>query len=147
MRILFLSQLVPYPIDAGPKVRSYHVLQYLCAAGHEVTLVAFARDSDRPEHIAHLQQFCAAVYTTPMVRSRIKDAWFLGQSILRGQPFLITRDNVSAMHRLIQKLMVEQQFDAVHADQLWMAQYALTAQKALNGSDASPRLVLDQHKL
>jgi polysaccharide biosynthesis protein PslH len=145
MRILFLSQLVPYPVDAGPKVRSYHVLQYLCAAGHEVTLVAFARDSDRPEHIAHLQQICAAVHTVPMVRSRLKDAWFLGQSLLRGQPFLITRDSVAAMQQLIQSLMAERPFDAVHADQLWMAQYALAAPEGLNGDGAHVRLVLDQH--
>ncbi len=145
MRILFLSQLVPYPIDAGPKVRSYHVLQYLCAAGHEVTLVAFERADDELESIEHLQQFCTAVYTVPMTRSRMKDAWYLSQSMLTGQPFLITRDSVAAMHQLIQKLMAEQKFDAIHADQLWMAQYALTAKMALNGSGASIKMVLDQH--
>jgi len=29
LRLLYLSQALPYPADAGPKVRSYHVLQYL----------------------------------------------------------------------------------------------------------------------
>ena len=145
MRILFLSQLVPYPIDAGPKVRSYHVLQYLCAAGHEVTLVAFERADDKSEAIDQLRQFCTAVHTVPMTRSRMKDAWYLGQSMLMGKPFLITRDNVAAMHQLIQKLMTEQKFDAIHADQLWMAQYALTARMTLNGEGASIKMVLDQH--
>jgi len=27
--LLYLSQVLPYPPDAGPKVRSYHVLQHL----------------------------------------------------------------------------------------------------------------------
>jgi hypothetical protein len=40
MRILFLSQLVPYPLDAGPKVRSYYVLRWLAEAGHEYTLLS-----------------------------------------------------------------------------------------------------------
>jgi hypothetical protein len=29
MRILFLSQVLPYPLDAGPKMRSYFVLRHL----------------------------------------------------------------------------------------------------------------------
>jgi hypothetical protein len=29
MRILFLAQLLPYPLTAGPKVRAYYVLRLL----------------------------------------------------------------------------------------------------------------------
>ena len=145
MRILFLSQLVPYPADAGPKVRSYHVLQYLASAGHAITLVAFERASDRPESIEHLKQFCEAVYTMPMVRSRVRDAWYLGQSLLCNQPFLIARDSVAAMHHTIQQLVNQQHFDAIHTDQLWMAQYALRAQAQRNGHGSQTRLILDQH--
>jgi hypothetical protein len=38
MRILFLSQLLPLPLDAGPKM-----LKYLAEAGHDGTLVCFVR--------------------------------------------------------------------------------------------------------
>lgn len=144
MRILFFSQLVPYPIDAGPKVRSYHVLEYLAAAGHEITLVTFSRPEDRPEHITHLRQFCAAVHTVPIHRSRTRDAWHLLRSAIEGQPFLIVRDWSPAMATLIQHLVTSQTgtFDAIHADQLWMAPYALLAKSQV--TDA-PRLVLDEH--
>lgn len=145
MHILFLSQLVPYPPDAGPKVRSYNVLQHLARAGHSVTLVAFERSSDRPEYLDHLRQFCTAIHTVPMVRSKLKDVWHLGRSLLNGEPFLIARDDVGEMYRLIEKLMGEQPFDAVHVDQLWMAQYALHGRSHLNGHRPLPRLVLDQH--
>lgn len=43
MRILFLTQIIPYPPDAGPRVKTWHVLRYLAAQGHEVTLVSFVR--------------------------------------------------------------------------------------------------------
>jgi glycosyltransferase involved in cell wall biosynthesis len=61
--------------------------------------------------------------------------------LLRGRPFLIARDTVHEMHQLIKTLVWQGNFDAVHADQLWMAQYALTAK------EAAPALtsVLDQH--
>jgi polysaccharide biosynthesis protein PslH len=143
LRLLYLSQLVPYPVDAGPKVRQYHVLQYLAAAGHDITLLAFRRESDTAENIDHLRQFCREVHTVPMARSRVRDAYHLARSLLTGIPFLIARDDVAAMRAKVSELIRQQPFDAIHADQLWMAQYALTAAAA--APDGRPRLVLDQH--
>ncbi|MDJ0753674.1 MAG: glycosyltransferase family 4 protein [Ardenticatenaceae bacterium] len=145
MRILFLSQLVPYPPDAGAKVRSYNVLQYLQRAGHDVTLVAFARPSDQAAAINHLQRLCTAVYTVPMIRSRLKDAWYFGRSVLTGEPFLIARDRVPAMHALLSGLLAARPFDAVHVDQLWMAPYALAIRQIVQKQGGSIQLVLDQH--
>ncbi len=142
MRILFLSQLIPWPLDAGPKVRSYYVLRHLAEAGHEVTLLAFSRESDAAASIDHLRGFCAAVHTVPMRRSRARDAWHFGRSLLTGTPFLIARDSVAAMTRKAGELAAGGT-DAIHADQLWMAQYALSAAQAV--PDQSPLLVLDQH--
>lgn len=144
MRILYLSQLIPYPADAGPKVRIYHVLQYLAQVGHEITFVAFRRIGDKPEAIDHLRKYCKAVHTVIMHRSRPHDAWHLARSTLIGQPFLISRDNVTEMYYLLSDLLSRQHFDAIHADQLWMAQYGLAA-KNLSQSDAKPLTVLDQH--
>lgn len=137
MRILFLTQVLPYPLNAGPKVRAYYVLRHLAERGHEVTLVSFVRDDDSPDSVAHLQGFCRAVHTLPMRRSRLKDARYLAQSLLSGRSFIIERDTDRAMHDLIHRLLGEQSFDVIHADQLWMAQYAL------NGDGV--KRVLDEH--
>jgi glycosyltransferase involved in cell wall biosynthesis len=142
MHILFLSQVLPYPLDAGPKMRSYFVLRHL-AQKHHVTLLTFVRDTDRPEHIAHLAEFCHAVHTVPMHRSRWRDLKFLLQSLIAGQPFLIIRDEVPAMTAQIRQLMAGGRFDLVHADQLWTAPYALLARQA--AASKPPKLVLDQH--
>ncbi|MEM9773158.1 MAG: glycosyltransferase family 4 protein [Chloroflexota bacterium] len=142
MRILFLSQLVPYPADAGPKVRSLHVLQYLVSAGHDVTLVAFQRPNDTPESLAYLKSLCSDVHTVMMHRSKVKDAYFFAKSLISNEPFLIARDLVPEMEQLIKGLAMQSQFDAVHADQLWMAPYALKIKDyVLN----PPKFVLDQH--
>lgn len=151
MRILYLSQLVPYPADAGPKVRAYHVLQHLAAAGHEVTLVAFCRPEDKPEQLAHLQRYCREIHTVPIRRSRGRDAWQMVRSLVMNRPFLITRDEVPAMKKLLHSLVSHNSYDAVHADQLWMAQYALglmesgpDSERLIPESDR-PMSVLDQH--
>lgn len=140
MHILFLSQVLPYPLDAGPKMRSYYVLRHLTQR-HEVTLLTFVRDTDRPEDIAHLAEFCHAVHTVPMRRSRWGDVRFLAQSLFTSQPFLIIRDEVAAMTDKLRQLLEAEPFDAVHADQLWMAQYALAAKSV----SARSKLLLDQH--
>jgi glycosyltransferase involved in cell wall biosynthesis len=140
MRVLFLSQVLPYPLDAGPKMRSYFVLRHLVQQ-HQVTLLTFVRPADRPEDIAHLAEFCHAVYTVPMFRNRLRDVKFLVQSLFARQPFLIIRDQVPAMTDRIQQLVREESFDVIHADQLWMAQYALAARTV----SARPKLILDQH--
>ena len=96
MRVLFLSQVLPYPVDAGPKMRSYFVLRYLVQK-HQVTLLTFVRDTDQPDAIAHLAKLCHEIHTVPMQRSRWRDAKFLWQSWLTQDPFLIIRDQIPAM--------------------------------------------------
>lgn len=127
---------MPYPLDAGPKVRSYYVLRYL-AQFHEVTLVTFTRATDDAASVAHLKTICRAVFTVPLTRGRLRDAYFMGASFLTEQPFLILRDLRATMSQLIAELFEREQFDAVHADQLAMAQYAVAVPGA--------KRVLDQH--
>jgi glycosyltransferase involved in cell wall biosynthesis len=121
-------------------MRSYYVIRHL-AQHHQITLLTFVRDSDQPAYIAHLAEFCQAVHTVPMRRSQLRDLRFSLQSILTGQPFLILRDHVPAMLEKLRQLTGLIPFDAIHADQLWMAQYALAAKKFAPAA----KLVLDQH--
>lgn len=143
MKLLFLTQVLPYPLDAGPKVRAYYVLRYL-ATRHDVTLLSFVRTSDTPAALAHLRTFCADVRTVPIARSRLKDAGFLLWSLASGRPFIIERDRVGAMNAEIDRLaQATPAFATVHADQLWMAPYALRFRAATTG--ARPLTVMDQH--
>ncbi|MBU1661778.1 MAG: glycosyltransferase, partial [Chloroflexi bacterium] len=143
LKILFLTQVLPYPLDAGPKIRAYYVLRHL-AQKHAVTLVSFVRSSDTPQAIAHLKQFCERVITVPMPRSLWRDGLALLRSLLTGTPFLITRDWVPKMAFAIKNAIRHSPFAIVHADQLWMAPYAMGGQpSAVSGQQA--KLVLDQH--
>lgn len=143
MRILFLSQILPYPLDAGPKTRAYYVLRYL-AERHEVTLCSFVRATDSQDAIDHLRHYCASVQTVPMVRSPAKDVAHLLRSLASRRPFIIERDRVPAMGRMLKAQCALHKFDAVHSDQLWMAPYALEASRVTKG-EQRPLTVLDQH--
>ncbi len=144
MRILFLTQVLPYPLDAGPKTRAYYVLRYL-AQEHDVVLVSFVRQTDTQEAIGHLGQYCSDVRVIPMPRSRSQDAAHLVRSLVTSRPFIIQRDRVRAMNVELATVIADHgPFDAVHSDQLWMAPYALTAAE-MGDTLQRPLTVLDQH--
>ncbi len=135
MQVLLLTQVLPYPPDSGPKVKTWNVLKYL-ARQHEVTLVSFVR-GDQLAEVERLRRYCRAVHTVPMMRSPIHDGLALLRSLSIGQPWMMVRDDRGAMRQLVDRLATTTRFDVVHADQLNMAQYAVRVPGA--------RKVLDAH--
>ncbi len=140
MRILFLTQIIPYPPNAGPRIKTWHVLRYLAGLGHEITLVSFMREEER-EFLPYLEEVCAKVYTSPIKRSRIRDLGYWMRSHLSGRPFLVERDDLKAMRKLIAEILKKERIDVIHADQLTMAQYGLLE----DGSLEKPVRVFDAH--
>lgn len=136
MRVLLATQVVPYPPDSGPKIKTYNVLRHL-AQQHEVHLVSFVRSPEEVGWAEELDRHCASVTTVHLQRSRLRDAAYLGRSLLTGRPFLIERDDANAMRTAIAHLLAHHAFDAVHADQLSMAQFAVDL--------PLPLRVLDEH--
>ena len=143
MKILFLTQVLPYPLFGGAKIRAYYVLRYL-AERHQVTLVSFVRDDDGEADVAHLRQFCHAVHTVPISRSSLKNGRSLLESLARGKSLIILRDQLPEMERMVKSLVEKTSYDAIHADQTSMAQYALFARN-IGNQKKQPRILLDQH--
>jgi sugar transferase (PEP-CTERM/EpsH1 system associated) len=136
MRILLLTQVVPYPPDSGPKIKTYHVLRYL-AQRHEVHLVSFTRSEVERAQAQALCTLCRSVATVPLRRARARDLGALLRSLTSGRPFLIERDESAAMRRAIAEVLDRHPIDAVHADQISMAQFAVDL--------PVPLRVLDEH--
>jgi len=124
MKVLFLTQVLPFPLDSGPKIRAHYVLRQL-AGDHEITLVSFFRTERETRDAEHLRPYCTGMHTVPMARSRTRDVLHMAKSLASRRPFVIERDRSVAMRRLLRELVSSEAYDVVHADQLNMAQYAL----------------------
>src|SRR5512145_2167036 len=135
MKILLLTQVLPYPPDSGPKIKTWNVIKYL-ARQHEITLVSFVR-GDQSAEVKHLQRYCQAVHTVEMKRGPLPDGLALLRSLASGQPWMMVRDERTTMQQLIDTLVRQNQFDVAHADQLNMAQYARRV--------AGARKIMDAH--
>ena len=142
MKILFLTQIVPFPPDAGPRVKTWHVLRSLAMQGHSVTLVSFVRPEEAP-HLSALEDVCAAVYTVPIRRSRVTDIWYMTRSYLTSRPFLVERDDLPEMQSAVDKLVKDNDFDFIHADQLTMVQFALRGANVARNK--KPKVIFDAH--
>jgi len=123
VKVLLLTQVVPYPPASGPQAKTWSLVKWL-GARHEVTLAAFARGEGAGD-LDVLRRHCRAVHTVPMRRGVLRDAWFLAASVCSGKPWTIARDARAAMHRLVTRLAAETSFDVLHIDQLNMAQYGV----------------------
>jgi glycosyltransferase involved in cell wall biosynthesis len=140
--ILFLTQVLPYPLDAGAKVRQYHMLRHL-AQSHQVTLGSFTRPDDPPEAIDHLQGICHAVHPVPMRRSPWRNVRAAAKGMLTGLPMVIARDEIGEMQAMLRQLAEENAFDLIHADQLSMAWWGRMA--ARMAKTTRPHTLLDEH--
>ena len=141
MNILFLTQILPYPPNSGPKVKTWHVLRYLADCGHNITLVSFVRPEELP-YIEEVKKVCAAVHTIPVWRSKIADLYYFLRSQITGRPFLVERDDQPGMRSLVNRIVSSESVDVIHADQLTMAQFAFPL-PIQNGN--SPSLIFDAH--
>ncbi len=151
MQILFLTQIIPWPPDAGPKVKTWQVLQYLKGEGHQVHLASFVRPEEE-QHVQALASVCASVHTVPIRRSTAANLGYYLKSLWSGRPFLIERDDLHGMRRLVRSILAEREIDLIHADQLSMVQFAFSSAYPLDALGAvahagkrRPFLVFDAH--
>jgi glycosyltransferase involved in cell wall biosynthesis len=140
MKILFLTLIVPYPPDAGPRIKTWHVLRYLSENGYSITLLTFVRKEEE-KYLPYLHQICERVIAIPIQRSKIRDVLALSKSLLGGSPFLIERDSRPAMTKTAKELLQKELFDVIHIDQVNMAQFILDN----NGHHTSSKTIFDAH--
>jgi len=65
------------------------------------------------------------------------------RSYLTGRPFLIERDDLRSMQKVVNQLVKDGDFKFIHADQLTMVQFALRGASAF--PNKKPRVIFDAH--
>lgn len=136
MRILVLTQVLVYPPDAGPKVKTLQVLRHL-AAQHDVIYCTYVRSDKEAQEAEKLREICKRVITIPLKRSKVNDVRFLMESLVTGTSFMLRRDDRLAMHQAVRQLLQEERIDVLHVDQLNMMRFV--------PPDWSGTVILDEH--
>lgn len=139
-KILFLAHLLPWPLEGGGQIKSFHVLKIL-SQRYDVTMLALIRSESERANIAPLEQFCTGGITVvSLARGKSRDMKIAVRTLLTGESFLVERDHAPEMQALVSAELTMRLYAAVHVDHLQMASYV---PKETNGAV----VVLDQHNV
>lgn len=123
MKILFLSQIVPYPPHGGVLQRGFNIIRELGRKA-EVHLLAFVHPDvlPRPETLAEsrrvLGRSCARVEYFELwpKRSKAHTGAALALGLLSNDPFSVIAHRSAAYQESVRHALGSQSFDIVHAD-------------------------------
>ena len=86
MRVLLLTYGVPWPLNSGPRIRDFNLLQGL-AGRAEVALCCFAKDEIEIPDLSELRKLCREVRVyRPGRRSFWEHAGAIAKALCRGVP-------------------------------------------------------------
>jgi glycosyltransferase involved in cell wall biosynthesis len=121
MKILFLSNWLPYPPSNGSKLRIYHLLRGL-AQQHDVTLLSFADSAGASPDLQALKKLCSVVRVVP-VKEYNPRSWRALTGFFDFKPRHV-RDTFSLeMQQQIEQMTQNRCFDLVIASQIGPAGY------------------------
>lgn len=111
LSILVVATKPPWPPVDGGRLLLWLTLKALASAGHRVTLVAPASGKGLRERERALAEVCTPrlVETGPRWRLR---------ALVGTAPFTVARHSLPAVRREVERLLAEERFDVIHAEQL-----------------------------
>ena len=125
MRILFITQKFPYPLDNGGNVRSFNLVRGLSQL-HEITLLSTDSGDVREEHLRAVRPLCHAIELVRVGAPTLLDEGLaFARSLSTGIPFVLFRHTRPIVHERIGALFSQgnRPFDAVHFNHLDAALY------------------------
>ncbi len=137
MRLLFLTETIPYPLDSGGRIKSYNTLRIL-SREHDVQCEALVRDAAQLEYEGELSRVCGGVTLHHVPRRPIDDVKTALISTITGAPFVLRRHfHRRVLDQLLDKVR-KNRYDAVYCDHLSMLEY---------GRRLGLPIVLDAHNV
>jgi polysaccharide biosynthesis protein PslH len=123
MRILLITETVPYPLDSGGRIKTWHTLDAL-AREHEVHCHAFVRNErQRDAAAAPLGRICASLTLHLVPRSLPREAVHLARSLSLRLPLTIVRHYSRRVMPRVAAECRERRIELLYCDHLSMLEY------------------------
>lgn len=126
MNILYVANLIPYPLDSGGKIFTFSTIQAL-SKNNEIDLLCFYEHEDINAGTEKLREFCYSVDALPIkVTTRENMPLMMVKavkSLFSSKPLGISKYIVPEMQALISKKMQTKKYDCVFFNLLAMYSY------------------------
>src|SRR3989344_7167915 len=119
MKVLMLTPYLPYPLLTGGQTRSYNLINRLSSLGHKISLICLAKSNSERKYVGELEKFCESV----KVFNRPEKPWTIRNIIRTGfsiYPFLVIRNWAKGEKDAIEKKLIEEKFDLIHAETFYV---------------------------
>jgi sugar transferase (PEP-CTERM/EpsH1 system associated) len=120
-RALMLTCRLPYPLDDGWKIRSFHVLKALQASGYAVDLLSFYSQEAERQASEQLGGVCGGIHLVPRkkgygVRNLLAGLW-------GDKPFSVLNYRSPLFAQKMAALCASRTYDLIQVEDLVMAHY------------------------
>jgi polysaccharide biosynthesis protein PslH len=133
MKILFITEKFPYPLDTGGNVRTYNILKGL-AQEHEITLLSTISRRQDQDYTENLKDICKEIICIPVnPETRLRLGFAVAKSIYSNAPLPVVRHKYRAIIKQVKGLFGDknghnrrrstereenQAYDAIHFNHL-----------------------------
>lgn len=125
-KILFLTNLLPYPPDNGGKIKTLSVLTALSKSGLDITLVCFSEDKQGmvsdflEQNTIRIQKLICLKRDLTTSSNLIKMSFIAARSLFSKLPFSVMKYKSLKLSRVLKKLCKQESYDLVYFDHLQM---------------------------
>lgn len=128
MHILFLTNLPPYPIDNGGKIKSYTTLKSLAAIGHDVDLVCFNEKKEISlETEVELKKYCNRLKVIYLKLTTAENKGYMMKmaikSLFSQLSFGLYKYCCTEMSNFLRELAKTEKYDCIYYDHLQLCVY------------------------
>ncbi len=130
MRILLLTNKMPYPPNDGGALATLSLALALNSAGAKLTVLAvntkkhFVNLTEIPAEITDKLKFVAVFANTDIQISELLTNFFFSSKPFNAQRFIF-----NAFNKKLKEILLENQFDVIQIEGLYMLPYAVTCRK------------------
>ncbi|KMP32808.1 glycosyltransferase [Bacillus sp. GX] len=140
--VLFVTTLLPFPLDNGGKIKTYNTIKAL-AKNYEVDLISYVNIEEDKKHLSSLEKITTSsqVIQKNLIRST-SFKYFLKdyiKSLFTAYPYSINKFYSKELEEIIIEKLEKRQYEYIYIDHLPMMVYS--------GIFKQKNVILDQHNV
>lgn len=146
MKILSISNLLPYPLDNGGKINCYTKLKALHQGGHTVDFICFKeKQEENKDDVREVEKYCRSVkqFFLPIVTADNKSYMMKKALVSLFTPYSLGTYKFLSMElvRYLEELAKKEQYDCIYYNYLQQSIYAKYTSKLW----PKAKVVIDEH--
>lgn len=146
MNILFLTNLLPYPLDNGGKIKTYTTIDALAKVSHQIDLICFTEQSEiDTKNESKMLELCARVEQVYLKLTTAENKKYMmiqaAKSLVSKYSFGLFKYQSKEMEKKLSMLCDKNKYDLIYFDHLQMCVY----RELLLRLEPNAKFVLDEH--